>query len=515
MENLMQLCREDRVAVSLPSLRAGSLTPQLMKLIRSIRKTGFTIAPEAGSQRLRDVINKNITFDDVAATVRDAFDLGWRVIKLYFMIGLPTETQDDMEALIEMVRRLKALRGTKNRKGQINVSVATFVPKAHTPFQWEAQLSLVESRQKLEYLKKALDMPGVRVKWQHPEMSMLEGILARGDRRLAGVIEKAYQSGCRFDGWNDSFNFDLWQQALAQSGVDAGFFTTRTRPLDEALPWEHMDTGVSQNFLKEQWHASRRAELLADCRHGECHACGVCDFKSHYPRVHSSCEIPSWEDRSAPAIEKDPFAWMELTYTKLGSARFFSHLEISNIFSRAVRRAKLGVQYSQGFHPLPRISFDDPLPLGMASQGEKLRILVSSRFSYQQVVQGLNAYLAGGVRVIDGRAFTKGKKEAAKAVHRFQIDFGRVRVKRDLVGRFIDSNQWPYLRSRSKRPDQAIDLRAMVQAVRWTGESGLYLEIAARPGITARPADFLFGVLGMDMTDLQNVLVTKLYGANE
>lgn len=514
MENLMQLCRENRVAVSLPSLRAGSLTPQLMKLIRSIRKTGFTIAPEAGSQRLRDVINKNITFDDVAATVRDAFDLGWRVIKLYFMIGLPTETQADLEAMVDMVRRLKAVRGSKNRKGQINVSITTFVPKAHTPFQWEPQISREESDQKLEYLKKALDMPGVRVKWQHPEMSMLEGILARGDRRLAGVIERAFQSGCRFDGWNDSFDFDLWQQALAQSGIDGGFYTMRSRSLDEVLPWEHMDTGVSQNFLREQWHASRQAELLSDCRHGSCHACGVCDFERLFPRIHTDDLAPARPDHAQTALEADQFLWLELTYTKLGPARLFSHLEISNIFSRALRRAKIAVQYSQGFHPLPRISFDDPLPLGMASQGERMRILASCRFSCQEVVEGLNAHLPEGVRVINGRAKPKEKKASSPVVHCFKINFGDIQVNRDLAGRFVNSRQWPYLRSRNKRSEQTIDLKAMVKAIRWIGDGDLYLEILAQPGITVRPADFLLGVLGMHATELGGVLVTKLYDEN-
>jgi radical SAM family uncharacterized protein len=184
MQSLMNYCGRERVALSLPSFRAGTLTPQLMQLIRQVRKTGFTIAPEAGSQRLRDVINKNITAEDILETVRDAFNLGWRVIKLYFMIGLPTETEADIAAIVELVRELQQLKDLR-RRNTLNVSVTTFIPKPHTPFQWAAQSDPAASQAKIDDLKMRLDRPGMRVKWQNPHMSLLEGVMARGDRRLS------------------------------------------------------------------------------------------------------------------------------------------------------------------------------------------------------------------------------------------------------------------------------------------------------------------------------------------
>ena len=188
MERLMARFASEHVAVSLPSLRAGTLTPELMKLIKKVRKTGFTIAPEAGSQRLRDVINKNISEKEIVDTVKDAFNLGWQVIKLYFMIGLPTETDEDLEALVGLVKKLRKIKDPNGRRGKINVSVATFIPKSHTPFQWAGQISLAESQSKINWLHHQLRLPGIQFKWQNPEVSRLEGLWARGDRRLSRLL---------------------------------------------------------------------------------------------------------------------------------------------------------------------------------------------------------------------------------------------------------------------------------------------------------------------------------------
>ncbi len=513
MENLMRICSSDRVAVSLPSLRAGTLTPGLMKLIRRVRKTGFTIAPEAGSQRLRDVINKNITFEDVATTVKDAFELGWKVIKLYFMIGLPTQSDEDLHAIVDMVRRLKMIKGPQRRKGQINVSITTFVPKPHTPFQWAPQISLAESLRMIEYLKTELNMPGVRLKWQHPEMSLLEGTLSRGDRRMSHVIEEAWKSGCCFDGWNEQFNFQRWQRAFYTCGVDGAFFTTRRRQLNEPLPWTHMDARVNPGFLREQWESAYRGEQVPDCRHGNCHACGVCDFDIIQPRVFENCPPVSETGIDPASSEDDAFAWLVLKYCKLDQARFFGHLELSNIFARAVRRAKIGVQYSKGFHPMPRISFDNPLPLGMASEAERMRIRVSSNFNCQQVVQGINAHLPKGLRITDCRLqseIDKAGSPVTPCVHKFLIELNGIELNASLLQRFRYSRQWPYQRIRRKGSEQLVDLKVAVLRAEYQNQNRLYLEIDAQTPPLIRPADFLSGVLQLKASQLEQVKVTKL-----
>jgi radical SAM family uncharacterized protein/radical SAM-linked protein len=511
MENLMQLCHGDRVAVSLPSVRAGSLSSELMKLIRTVRKTGFTIAPEAGTQRLRDVINKNITDEDVVGTVRDAFEQGWRVIKLYFMIGLPTETDADLEAIVDMVRRLRAIRGPRRAKGQINVSISTFVPKPHTPFQWASQITLDESWRKLEYLKAELKIGGVRLKWQHPEMSLLEGALARGDRRMGRVIEQAWKSGCTFDGWTDQFHFRQWLRAFENCGVDAGFFTTRARQVEEPLPWMHMDAGVDADYLKTQWHDAHQRRRVTDCRHGECHGCGVCDFSAIRPRVFRDCPTPS-AMQTPCAREKDDnnVVWRALSYTKLGQARFFGHLELSNIFARAARRAKIGVQYSKGFHPKPRLSFDDPLPLGVASEAEQMRILVSAESSCAQIVQGINAYLPEGVRITGCRMKSEARKAGGGGFDRFRIDLQDIGIDGMQVRQFMESEQWVYHRSRHKGSDQVLDLKSAVTKVELQDDDRLYMEIDNQARPIVRPSEFLTAVLGLTQEALQGVVVTKL-----
>ena len=263
-----------------------------------MRKTGFTIAPEAGSQRLRDVINKNISEKEIIDTVQDAFALGWQVIKLYFMIGLPTETDDDLKALVNLVKNLRKIKGANRRRGKINVSVATFIPKSHTPFQWAPQISLAESRAKINWLRNQLKIPGIQFKWQDPKVSQLEGLWARGDRRLSRLLIAAYDKGCKLDGWSDWFNYDLWQEAIVEEGVDADFFTVRPRDDVEPLPWDYIDNRVSRSFLKQEWANALEQNLIEDCRQGLCHQCGTCDFEKIEPKTYAA-----FDEESLPACE--------------------------------------------------------------------------------------------------------------------------------------------------------------------------------------------------------------------
>ncbi len=519
MEHLMLRCSAERVAVSLPSLRAGSLSPRLMALIRSVRKTGFTIAPEAGSQRLRDVINKNITDKDIQTTVESAFELGWTVIKLYFMIGLPTETDEDLDAIVDMVQRLKQIKGRQRRKPKINVSVTTFVPKPHTAFQWAAQLSLEASRRKIGYLKERLQMSGVQVKWQKPEMSVLEGLLARGDRRLGTLIQRAVQNGCTFDGWNDQFDFERWRAAMAQCDLDIDFFITRPRDLEEPLPWQHMDARVDLSFLKSQWQAAHRsesdAEGVQDCRNGACHGCGVCDFDSIAPSVYKTYEPHGADVPDQGPADADHYIWLCLTYTKMGDARFFGHLELSHIFSRAVRRAKIQVQYSKGFHPMPKLSFDDPLPLGIESRAEKMCMLVATRHSCVEVVEALNRRLPEGVRIIDCRLRSEAKKLNIGAVQRFSIRLAENRFDADLLIRFNDSETWPYVRTNHKGREHHIDLKRSIERIGFEGNHTLVYDISPASPFTIRPADVLKGIFQLPVDLLLGAKVVKLDPLND
>jgi radical SAM family uncharacterized protein len=272
-----QLARNYKnLALSLPSLRIDSFSVKLMESLPSRRKTGLTFAPEAGSERLRRIINKGVTEEQILETAAAAFARGWRSLKLYFMLGLPTETIEDIEATIQLVAKIRAAgKGIKGGLPQVRISLSTFIPKPHTPFQWMAQESQEQLSAKHELLKTGLRRKGSRLSWADPRTSLLEAALSRGDRRTGRVIYDAWKSGAAFDAWDERFNYQNWLDAFAKSGLEPGFYAYRERSLDELLPWSHIDAGVSPDFLKREYQRSLKGEETPDCRLQACNACGL------------------------------------------------------------------------------------------------------------------------------------------------------------------------------------------------------------------------------------------------
>ena len=265
------------LAVSLPSLRVDTFSVRLAELFQGRRKTGLTFAPEAGSQRLRDVINKQVTEEDLLSTAEAAFAGGWQRIKLYFMIGLPTETLDDVAAIVELVQEVQAVgRRYHGRRAQVNVSVATFIPKPHTPFQWSPLVGEDDLAARLSLLRRGIKGRGVKLSWHAPQTSLLEAALARGDRRLGRVIRHAWQYGARFDAWPEHFDLEVWRRAFAAEGLDADWYARRERSFAEVLPWDHIENGVSKSFLWEEYRRALRSETTPDCRLG-CVGCGLAE----------------------------------------------------------------------------------------------------------------------------------------------------------------------------------------------------------------------------------------------
>jgi len=275
VRELVQRYQDPPLAISLPSLRTDAFSVELAQLFHGRRRTGLTFAPEAGSQRLRDVINKKTTEEDLLTTAEAAFSCGWQRIKLYFMTGLPTETSEDVAAIVRLVRQVHDLgRRHHPRRAQISVSVATFVPKPHTPFQWCSLLPGPELEVQQSLLRQGLRRPGISLSWHEPEMTLLEAALSRGDRRLAPVIERAWRSGARLDAWDEHFEADLWWRAFQAEGLDPDFYARRERSLEEVLPWDHISTGVSREFLLGEFRRALQGEITPDCREG-CLSCGA------------------------------------------------------------------------------------------------------------------------------------------------------------------------------------------------------------------------------------------------
>ena len=274
---LVDRFEEKGVGVSLPSLRIDSFSVALAQQVQRVRKTGLTLAPEVGTQRLRDVINKNVEEEDLYSSIKAALEGGWKKIKLYFMVGLPTETEEDVEGIVRLVSKVDHMgRETTGRKININISISAFVPKPNTPFQWEAQEEREALSKKMRYLKNRLNWRNISFSYPDINRIYLEAVFARGDRRLGEVLERAHYLGCKFDSWREHFNFETWQQAFSESGLCMEFYANRVRQEEEILPWDHISCGVKKEYLLKEKERALRGETTPDCRFENCAGCGVC-----------------------------------------------------------------------------------------------------------------------------------------------------------------------------------------------------------------------------------------------
>ena len=274
--SLFHRYQDQNLILSLPSLRIDNLSLRLLDSLASHKRTGLTFAPEAGSQRLRQVINKNTTEETILETAAEAFSRGWNALKLYFMLGLPTETLDDVAAIASLIDQISSLgKRARGRRPQIRVSLSTFVPKPHTPFQWAAQESEEQLNAKIEFLKQRLRRKEVRLSWNDPKLSQLEAAMSRGDCRLGRVIHRAWQLGSTFDGWSEHFSYENWLRAFQENGLEPDFYTERELSPDEPLPWAHIDTGVTQAFLKRELKHALKNQETPDCRYRDCSICGL------------------------------------------------------------------------------------------------------------------------------------------------------------------------------------------------------------------------------------------------
>lgn len=279
LPELMDWTEKEGISLSLPSLRVDNFSRSLMEKISSVRKSGLTFAPEAGTQRLRDAINKNVSEEEIFKTCRLAFEGGWTNVKLYFMLGLPTETMEDIAGIANLAQRIVDLYYSlpsrpKGKSVNVSVSVATFVPKPFTPFQWEPQDTSATVAEKQRYLRSLIKSKKISLSCHENYTSLLEAVLARGDRRLADVIETAWRSGCHFDSWDEGFKFDRWMDAFKKWGIDPAFYANRTRSFDEFLPWDHIFHGVNKKFLRRENERAHRNETSLNCREG-CGGCGA------------------------------------------------------------------------------------------------------------------------------------------------------------------------------------------------------------------------------------------------
>jgi radical SAM family uncharacterized protein/radical SAM-linked protein len=387
--------RDRKVSISLPSLRVKSVDDEILREIVSVRKTGFTIAPEAATERLRSCINKDFREEDYERSLESLFREGWLNLKLYFMIGLPTEREEDIEAIPPMV--MKALRTAKRhtrRFVNISVSVSPFVPKAHTPFQWAGQEDMETIREKKRYLRKRLKK--INFRGHDEDMSLLEAAFARGDERLSDLVEAAFREGARLDGWKDVFDYAKWQAAMDRTGIDAEAYARRGLTLEEPLPWERIDTGVKKDFLREEHNHALKAEFTEDCR-VLCSACGL-ECKPGETEKHEAPLISRRPHRETAREVKKPIRVRAL-FSKTGEMRYLSHRELITHVTRALSRAGVRLEHTKGFHPTPRVSLGPPLGVGVAGLNEYFDMEITPHAPLVSIKERLNAELAEGIEV--------------------------------------------------------------------------------------------------------------------
>lgn len=511
LPQLMDRFAEKFISVAMPSMRVGTLTPDIMEQVKRVRKTGFTLAPEAGSERLRRVINKGITEEDLIATCTEAFALGWRIIKFYFMIGLPTETEQDINEIIQLVQKSMAVRSSGAGKGkkQINVSVGTFVPKPHTPFQWERQLSVEESKQNLRLLQNGLPKKGCNFRYHSPQISFLEGVFSRGDRRLSRLMELAWQAGARLDGWDEHFDLSRWQKAAELCQLDLDEYL-RAREMDETLPWQHLQTGVDLQFLKDELEKAKGEVYTPDCRYHTCQKCGLCDFETLFPIVYNrsgktvdtekSLSTPIGKDTTTSnrSVETGHFKYI-VHYSRTGDICFLGHLEILQIVFRTLRRAAVTTNYSQGFNPSPKISFGPALPVGTESLAEFFIMDLPTPLNNPvSITQRLNAKIAPGLKI------TKIDLHSGKMPQKIRISYNltlpgnitdseRVRAQE-----FVNSKSYVIGKTRKGKTKQ-IDIRPLINEFSIFNSEMAQIEIdsaSTQPGI--KPLEALTEILGLD-----------------
>ncbi len=499
-----------RIAVSFPSMRVGTLTPALMDHVRKVRKTGFTLAPEAGSERLRRIINKGISDSDLLDAAQAAFDMGWRLIKLYFMMGLPGETQADRDAIVDLCMRVRE-KGKKTRSS-VNVAISTFVPKPLTPFQWSAQMSADRIEQCHRMFKEQLRKPGLRFKWNMAGASILEAVFARGDRRLGAALKRAWELGARFDGWSDHFREAVWHQALEETGLSARFYAERERDRDEILPWDHLSAGVERSYLWSEYEKAMGEQFTPDCRQGRCSLCGVCDHNGISPLIHREFEPRTRDEKSGngvrAAAEQSEFLY-RVIYSKLGKARFFGQLEIAALLERALRRADLPAAFSKGFNPHPKISFGEALPLGMETIVAEAYISLSERVDTALMRERLNGQCNGLIRisVVERIAKKPAPPPASRGVY---LVSG---LAPSITGLLLDV--WPksgdtVLTKKTKKGQATANLGRVLLDMRKAGESSLEMDVYETPGLCFRPMAILESLAGARAEELKNCLICKI-----
>jgi len=517
---LMDRYYSRRIALSLPSLRTETLTRTLIENIRKVRKTSFTLAPEAGTQRLRNVINKGNTEENLLAATAQVFAAGWKAVKLYFMIGLPTETETDLDGIIELGHKVS--KYSRNR-GQVTLSLSTFVPKPHTPFQWHRQIDMEEIAEKQLYIRNSISSRNISIKFHDRRMSLLEGLFSRGNEALGELIEKAFRLGCRFDGWSDQLRFDLWEQAMEALNISTDAYL-RERTFEEDLPWDPVDCGVSRDFLEKELLRSLSGQLTEDCRRGNCLQCGVCDHQAiRIERAETGKaereQAPPDQQERMPATDSK-VTRLRLTFRKHGTARLLAHLEITEALIRAIKKSGETFVFTEGFHPHPKISFAVATAVGMESDEEYADIQLRNLSAEPTALMwAINAGLPAGFELTSIAEIFPGTPSLSKIIRGFVYEITvpecmRAEIEWPRVARqaaeFRTASSFSMVRD-TRDKTVIRDIRPLVEDLELSPESGKisFCLLLGKEG-SVKPVEILTEVLDFDKEVVPLMRISKV-----
>ena len=495
-----------KISLSLSSLRPKGLSAAVAENILKVRKTGFTLVPEAGTDRLRRVINKELDNQDILEAASTAFQRGWRLLKLYFMVGLPTERDEDLEGIVRLVEEILRL-GRNILKGppRINLSLSSFIPKPHTPFQWLSMEEEATLREKQSLIRSRLGRArSVAIKTHPTGISVLEAVFSRGDRKLGTALIQAWNRGARFDSWKDRFDFSRWQEAFAAEGID---FRSYLGPLDKAvvLPWDHIETGIKKTFLLSELEKALQEKRTASCLVSDCAVCRGCDSPPRRKRTPPRNDPRGFPKPAPIGPRTDREIRYEVFYVKSGPARFLSHRDLTNHLQRSLRRAGVEVAHSSGFHPKMLVSYAPALPLGMSAKEECFEFRSYDRLDEGSLLGKLNGSVRPGIRFLRVRRVNDSEASLAdritgliysldlldtvlrEALERRKVELGKAQVDdfefvRQEMSRFLEGQAGAPISSRVDRE-----------------ENKLYLEFPALSRRGLRPQDVVSAVFGLDL----------------
>jgi radical SAM family uncharacterized protein/radical SAM-linked protein len=502
------------VAASLPSLRVESMTDRITSALGTGRAGSFTLAPEAATERMRRLINKGNTDAELYQSVEEIFKEGWHAIKLYFMIGLPSETKGDIDGIVDVANKCLDIGRRYHKRPDVTVSTSVFVPKAHTPFQWDAQVSPASAIEAERHLKARLRRPGLYYKWHNAHQSMLEGVFSRGGCELSDAIELAHRYGARLDGWDEHFRLEIWQRAFAELRIDpAGYLAERSE--DYVFPWDSLGVGPDRRFLWEERKKAYDGIATGDCASGACAGCGLCDFETVKNRLAGpSVECASAADIPAPAISPaalTPHRY-RIRYAKRGLAAYLGGIETLDAMRFALRASGLPLSYTKGFRVRPKVASGPALSVGIESELEFVDIELYEAVGRDDIIRAMDGKLPEGMSVVGAEELCAGCPSIEDSVAAFEYEVAICDLPPDAVARatdgFLARPSFVIRRERGKGPVD-IDLKRAVSEL--AVPSGHVVRVAienTRP--MPRILEVVGAIYGLDDGGLRRVVVKKI-----